>query len=137
MGPDGKPLFQLRLGTIGLVILTSRFEATRGLFRDGPSNFEPRSDDEDDTRNGTPLSKLPRHTNGRTFGHYVGFSARQTPHTVDLQWNWVSNMEPSGRKAETLPLVHRCLTMRNEIQFVCQTTATPPLFYECSGILRP
>ncbi|GBL92602.1 hypothetical protein AVEN_123779-1 [Araneus ventricosus] len=32
-----------------LVILTSRFEATRGLFWDGPRNFEPRSDDEDDT----------------------------------------------------------------------------------------
>ncbi|GBN15391.1 hypothetical protein AVEN_233920-1 [Araneus ventricosus] len=30
-----------------------RFEATRGLFRDGPRNFEPRSDDEDDTRAGT------------------------------------------------------------------------------------
>ncbi|GBM83398.1 hypothetical protein AVEN_242132-1 [Araneus ventricosus] len=26
----------------------------RGLFRDGPRNFEPRSDDEDDTRAGTP-----------------------------------------------------------------------------------
>ncbi|GBM32407.1 hypothetical protein AVEN_239797-1 [Araneus ventricosus] len=34
---------------ISLVILTSRFEATRGLFWDGPRNFEPRSDDEDDT----------------------------------------------------------------------------------------
>ncbi|GBM13573.1 hypothetical protein AVEN_123986-1 [Araneus ventricosus] len=32
-----------------LVVLTSRFEATRGLFWDGPSDFEPRSDDEDDT----------------------------------------------------------------------------------------
>ncbi|GBN83449.1 hypothetical protein AVEN_92868-1 [Araneus ventricosus] len=31
-----------------LVILTSRFEATRGLFWDGPRNFEPRSDDESD-----------------------------------------------------------------------------------------
>ncbi|GBM70670.1 hypothetical protein AVEN_187338-1 [Araneus ventricosus] len=30
-----------------MVRLTSRFEATRGLFRDGPRNFEPRSDDED------------------------------------------------------------------------------------------
>ncbi|GBN61340.1 hypothetical protein AVEN_265253-1, partial [Araneus ventricosus] len=37
-----------------LVILTSRFEATRGLFWDGPRNFEPRSDDEDDTCAGTP-----------------------------------------------------------------------------------
>ncbi|GBM82542.1 hypothetical protein AVEN_29330-1 [Araneus ventricosus] len=32
-----------------LVILTSRFEATRRLFWDGPCNFEPRSDVEDDT----------------------------------------------------------------------------------------
>ncbi|GBN82359.1 hypothetical protein AVEN_248716-1 [Araneus ventricosus] len=32
-----------------LVILTSCFEATRGLFWDGPHNLGPRSDDEDDT----------------------------------------------------------------------------------------
>ncbi|GBL85747.1 hypothetical protein AVEN_193192-1 [Araneus ventricosus] len=38
----------------GLVILTSRFEATRGLFCDGPRNFEPWSDNEDDTSAGTP-----------------------------------------------------------------------------------
>ncbi|GBM45108.1 hypothetical protein AVEN_251836-1 [Araneus ventricosus] len=31
-----------------LIILASRFEATRGLFWDGPRNFEPRSDEEDD-----------------------------------------------------------------------------------------
>ncbi|GBL75999.1 hypothetical protein AVEN_234314-1 [Araneus ventricosus] len=54
-----------------LIILTPNFEATRGLFWDRPRNFEPQSDDEDDTCAGTPLSKLPRHTNGRTFGHYV------------------------------------------------------------------
>ncbi|GBM45598.1 hypothetical protein AVEN_86539-1 [Araneus ventricosus] len=36
------------------VILPSCFEATRGLFRDGPRNSEPRSDDEDDTWAGTP-----------------------------------------------------------------------------------
>ncbi|GBO30438.1 hypothetical protein AVEN_74022-1 [Araneus ventricosus] len=35
--------------TRSLVILTSRFEATRELFWDGPRNFEPRSDYEDDT----------------------------------------------------------------------------------------
>ncbi|GBM08669.1 hypothetical protein AVEN_52754-1 [Araneus ventricosus] len=40
-----------------LVILKSRFEATRGLFWDGPRNFEPRSHDKDYTRAGTlPLS---------------------------------------------------------------------------------
>ncbi|GBO18083.1 hypothetical protein AVEN_231760-1, partial [Araneus ventricosus] len=28
---------------------------------------------------------------------------------MDLQWNRVSNLEPSGLKAETLPLGHRGL----------------------------
>ncbi|GBN97590.1 hypothetical protein AVEN_249382-1 [Araneus ventricosus] len=32
-----------------LVILTSRFDATRELFWNGPHNFEPRVDNEDDT----------------------------------------------------------------------------------------
>ncbi|GBM82808.1 hypothetical protein AVEN_20252-1, partial [Araneus ventricosus] len=36
------------------VILTSHFEATRALFWDGPRNFEPQSDDKDDTRDHTP-----------------------------------------------------------------------------------
>ncbi|GBL86006.1 hypothetical protein AVEN_89066-1 [Araneus ventricosus] len=40
------------------VILISRFEATRGLFWDGPRNFEPQSDDENDTWASNPLSKL-------------------------------------------------------------------------------
>ncbi|GBN11089.1 hypothetical protein AVEN_2002-1 [Araneus ventricosus] len=34
---------------ISLVILMPRFEATRGLFWDGPRNCEPWSDDLDDT----------------------------------------------------------------------------------------
>ncbi|GBM47885.1 hypothetical protein AVEN_75310-1 [Araneus ventricosus] len=65
----------------------------RGLFRDGPGNFEPRSDDEDDIWVGTPLSKLSRHANGRTFGHYVGFGEQQAPYTADRQWNQVSNYD--------------------------------------------
>ncbi|GBO24472.1 hypothetical protein AVEN_260460-1, partial [Araneus ventricosus] len=32
-----------------LVILTSRFEGTRGMFRDGSRTFDLRSDDKDDT----------------------------------------------------------------------------------------
>ncbi|GBL98433.1 hypothetical protein AVEN_187762-1 [Araneus ventricosus] len=40
-----------------LIIFTSRFEATRRLFWDGPRNFEPHSDDEDDIRADTPLLK--------------------------------------------------------------------------------
>ncbi|GBN31496.1 hypothetical protein AVEN_144901-1 [Araneus ventricosus] len=39
---------------LSLVILTSRFEATRGMFWYGSRNFEPRSDVEEDTRAVTP-----------------------------------------------------------------------------------
>ncbi|GBN59886.1 hypothetical protein AVEN_180490-1 [Araneus ventricosus] len=42
-----------------LVILTSRFEATRGLFWNGPRNFEPRSHDEDDFRTTPPPQPTP------------------------------------------------------------------------------
>ncbi|GBO07072.1 hypothetical protein AVEN_207909-1 [Araneus ventricosus] len=42
------------------------------------------------------LSKLPHHTNGRTFGHYVRFNVQHAPCTEDLQWNRVSNLEPSA-----------------------------------------
>ncbi|GBM17764.1 hypothetical protein AVEN_99646-1 [Araneus ventricosus] len=43
-------ILRLHIATkFSLVVLASRFEATRGLFWDGPRNFEPRSDDEDDT----------------------------------------------------------------------------------------
>ncbi|GBN18429.1 hypothetical protein AVEN_82145-1 [Araneus ventricosus] len=41
-------------GFKSFIILTSRFEATRGLFVDGPCHFEPSSDDEDDIWTGTP-----------------------------------------------------------------------------------
>ncbi|GBN66470.1 hypothetical protein AVEN_26380-1 [Araneus ventricosus] len=53
-------LFQLcsTINLVFLVMLTSRFEATRGLFWDGLCNFEPRSDDEDDTRAGTPSTNF-------------------------------------------------------------------------------
>ncbi|GBM25484.1 hypothetical protein AVEN_62243-1 [Araneus ventricosus] len=35
------------------------YEATQGLFEDGPQNFEPQSDDKDDTRTGTPALLHP------------------------------------------------------------------------------
>ncbi|GBO18135.1 hypothetical protein AVEN_205573-1 [Araneus ventricosus] len=37
-------------------------------FWDEPHHFEPWSDDGDDTCAGPLLSKLPHHTNGRSFG---------------------------------------------------------------------
>ncbi|GBL64963.1 hypothetical protein AVEN_171693-1, partial [Araneus ventricosus] len=40
--------------TVSLVILMSRFEVTRGLFWDGPRNFESWSDEEGRAWAGTP-----------------------------------------------------------------------------------
>ncbi|GBM88489.1 hypothetical protein AVEN_269363-1 [Araneus ventricosus] len=45
---------KLDLVYFSLVILTFCFKATRGLFSDGHRNFEPRSDDENDTCSGIP-----------------------------------------------------------------------------------
>ncbi|GBL80085.1 hypothetical protein AVEN_183416-1 [Araneus ventricosus] len=39
------------------------------------------------------------------------FSVQRAPYTTDLQWNWASNLEPSGPKAEALPLGHRGLSI--------------------------
>ncbi|GBM65190.1 hypothetical protein AVEN_130587-1 [Araneus ventricosus] len=38
-------------------------------------------------------------------------SVQQAPYSADLPWNRVSNLEPSGPKAETLPLGHRGLSI--------------------------
>ncbi|GBN09281.1 hypothetical protein AVEN_261527-1 [Araneus ventricosus] len=59
-----------------LVKFISRFEATRELFWDGPRKYEPWSNKENDTGANTPLSKLPRHTSGRTFAP-VGINLHQ------------------------------------------------------------
>ncbi|GBN29019.1 hypothetical protein AVEN_83350-1 [Araneus ventricosus] len=61
-------VLEVHVSKLSLVILTSGFKATRGLFWDGSRHFERRSDDEDDDRAVTPHSKLPHHTNGRAFG---------------------------------------------------------------------
>ncbi|GFY04332.1 hypothetical protein TNCV_4414201 [Trichonephila clavipes] len=44
-----------------------RYLSYTRAFGDGPRHFEPWSSDGDDTLAGTPLFKLPHHTNGRTF----------------------------------------------------------------------
>ncbi|GBO30691.1 hypothetical protein AVEN_238763-1 [Araneus ventricosus] len=56
-------------------------------------------------------ASTPRHANGRMCGHYVRFNVQKAPYAADHQWNRVSNVEPSGPKAETLPLGHRGLSM--------------------------
>ncbi|GBM82066.1 hypothetical protein AVEN_224083-1 [Araneus ventricosus] len=67
---------------------------------------------------GIPLSKLPRHTSGRTFGHCVWLGMQQAPYTADVQRNRVSNQEPSAPKDKTLPLGHRGLVNVNKWNFV-------------------
>ncbi|GBN68712.1 hypothetical protein AVEN_170980-1 [Araneus ventricosus] len=53
----------------------------------------------------------------------IGFRACGPPaprlaNTVDLQWDWVSDLGPSGSDVETLPLGHRgplgCLALGSE-----------------------
>ncbi|GBM61669.1 hypothetical protein AVEN_133455-1 [Araneus ventricosus] len=57
-----------------------RLEATRGLIWNGPRNFEPRSDDEDDTRAGTPSPSFhATPTGGRLTTTYE--LACNRPHT--------------------------------------------------------
>ncbi|GBL53426.1 hypothetical protein AVEN_119991-1 [Araneus ventricosus] len=50
--------------------------------------------------------RVCKYATGRAFGPYVWFNGQQVPYTADLQWNRVSNLEPSGPKAETIPLGH-------------------------------
>ncbi|GBN70773.1 hypothetical protein AVEN_84384-1 [Araneus ventricosus] len=86
-----------------LVILTSRFEATRGLFWDGPRNFEPRSDDEDDTRAGTPSTKFhATPTGGRLTTTYD--LACNRPHTRRIFSGIGSRtLRPQSRDLTTRP----------------------------------
>ncbi|GBM39568.1 hypothetical protein AVEN_52922-1 [Araneus ventricosus] len=44
-----------------LIILTSHLKQHEGYILDGPRNFEPCSDDDDETSDGT-LFKIPHHT---------------------------------------------------------------------------
>ncbi|GBM98815.1 hypothetical protein AVEN_46311-1 [Araneus ventricosus] len=95
-----------------LVILTSRVQVTRGLFCDGPRNFEPRTDDKDDSFACIPLFKLPHYTSVRTFD-FLRMIQRVTGRTVTIfseirfrAW------KTSGSEPDTLPLGHCVLVLR-------------------------
>ncbi|GBM52229.1 hypothetical protein AVEN_31048-1 [Araneus ventricosus] len=51
---DQQPALSYQGPGFSLVLLMSRFEATQGLFWNRHRNFEPWSDDEGETRVGTP-----------------------------------------------------------------------------------
>ncbi|GBL75401.1 hypothetical protein AVEN_194593-1 [Araneus ventricosus] len=84
-------------------------KATCGLFWDGPPNFEPWSDDEDDTWAGTSSPNFHSTPTGERLATTYDLACSRPLHAADPQWNRVSNLEPSGPKAETLPLDHRSL----------------------------
>ncbi|GBM83546.1 hypothetical protein AVEN_272014-1 [Araneus ventricosus] len=95
----------------------SRFAATRGLFWDGPRNFEPRSYDGDDTRAGSPS---PNFRTIPTGGHLAltDLECTRPTYMAILRWNRVSILAPSGSEVETLPPGHRgpknCLRGKKE-----------------------
>ncbi|GBL96117.1 hypothetical protein AVEN_104348-1 [Araneus ventricosus] len=84
-----------------LVILTFCFEATRGLFWDGPRNFEQRSNDED-----LPLQTSAPHQR-EDVGPTPDLACTSPTNTADFLWNRVPNLEPYGSEVETVPLGRR------------------------------
>ncbi|GBO30935.1 hypothetical protein AVEN_62394-1 [Araneus ventricosus] len=53
---------------------------------------------------------------------------------ADLQWNRVSNMEPSGPTAETLPLGHHVLKTSRNVQLLCDLGSVDLHSPSCSGL---
>ncbi|GBO22060.1 hypothetical protein AVEN_4141-1 [Araneus ventricosus] len=89
------------------ILITIRRGSTRGPFWDGPSNFEPRSDDEDGAWVGSPSPGIRVAPTGGCLVPYVRFGVQRAQCTTDIRWNRVSGLEPFGPKAESLPLGHR------------------------------
>ncbi|GBN33278.1 hypothetical protein AVEN_124209-1 [Araneus ventricosus] len=58
--------------------------STRGLFCDGPRNFEPRSHDEDDTRVGAPSSNFHTTPTGRRLTPCLPLNVQQVQYTTDF-----------------------------------------------------
>ncbi|GBO37961.1 hypothetical protein AVEN_178563-1, partial [Araneus ventricosus] len=52
-----------------------------------------------------PSPNFPTTPAGRRFTHMYDL-VQQAQYMTDLKWNLVSNLEPSGYEADTLPLGH-------------------------------
>ncbi|GBM84447.1 hypothetical protein AVEN_6202-1 [Araneus ventricosus] len=89
------------------VIITFHFEATRGLFSDGLRHFEPWSDEEDDTRAGTPSLNFRTTPAGGRLAPTYDLACDGPTYTTDLRGNRVSNLESSNPEDVTLPLGQR------------------------------
>ncbi|GBN03252.1 hypothetical protein AVEN_63-1 [Araneus ventricosus] len=68
----------------------TRFETTRGLFWDRLCNFEPQSDDEDDTRAGALTPNFCTAPAGGRLTHDAGFNEYRPAYPADFQWNLVN-----------------------------------------------
>ncbi|GBM09333.1 hypothetical protein AVEN_135061-1 [Araneus ventricosus] len=94
----------LQKSLLSLVIFTSRFEATRGLFWDGPHilNRGQMTRTTNELAPPSPSFKLPHNTSGRAFSPDV----HQTRLYDDSAVESVLNLEPStppGRDLTTRP----------------------------------
>ncbi|GBL85895.1 hypothetical protein AVEN_63211-1 [Araneus ventricosus] len=81
------------------------------MFWDRPRNFEPRSVEEDDISpefRATPEGKHLAPTD---------LACTRLAYTAVLQWNRVSNLEPSSAKVETLPPGHHGFRSLPESRF--------------------
>ncbi|GBN37845.1 hypothetical protein AVEN_256026-1 [Araneus ventricosus] len=58
----------------------------------------------------------------------------QAPYTADLQWNRVSNLEPSGPKAETLPLGHSGLELYERAESTLPEMEPPRVWVVIFGL---
>ncbi|GBL89626.1 hypothetical protein AVEN_104592-1 [Araneus ventricosus] len=98
----------LNLKSFGIIriplVWSGRLETTRALFWDGPRDFEPRLDDEDDSW--SPFPSFHTAPAGERLTKYVCLECNRLTYTAVLQWNWVSGPEHSGPEAEILPLGH-------------------------------
>ncbi|GBM20629.1 hypothetical protein AVEN_230225-1 [Araneus ventricosus] len=50
------------------------------------------------------------------FAHYSNLTCTRQACAADIKWNWVSNLKPSDREVETLPL--RYFGPENEALFI-------------------
>ncbi|GBN81857.1 hypothetical protein AVEN_32181-1 [Araneus ventricosus] len=64
------------------------------LVWDRPRNFEPRSDDEDNTRTVTPSPNIRSTPEGRRLATTYDLACNRPPYTVDPQWNRVPKPRP-------------------------------------------
>ncbi|GBO05665.1 hypothetical protein AVEN_224959-1 [Araneus ventricosus] len=65
----------------------------------------------------------------RRMAPYVWFNVQQAQYTTNLQWNRISNLEPSAPKVETLPLDPSCPRLPNRRSMASRSDSSKYLSY--------